>query len=55
MPVFVEEILGHTKNLCEVWIVGMNDLTRQLSGLRSKKVRVFASFEELDKAMEQME
>jgi hypothetical protein len=55
MPVFVEEILSHTKNLCEVWIVGMNDLTRQLSGLRSKKVRVFASFEELDKAMEQME
>ncbi len=55
LPVFIEEILGHTKNLCEVWVVGMNDLTRQLSGHRSKKVRVFASFEELDKAMEQME
>ena len=54
LPQFVEEILDHTKNLCEVWVVGMNDMTRQLT-LRSKKVRVFADFEELDKMLEQME
>lgn len=54
LPVFIEDILTHSKKLDEVWVVGMNDLTRQLNA-RSKKVRVFASFEELNKTMEQMD
>ena len=54
LPVFIDEIINSTKNLKEIWVVGVNDLTRQLN-LRTKKVRVFSSFEELDKALEQME
>jgi len=54
LPNFVDEVLGHTKGLAEIWLVGMNDLTRQIS-IRNKKVRVFATFEELEKALEEIE
>jgi MerR family transcriptional regulator, light-induced transcriptional regulator len=54
LPTFVEDILNQTKNLCEIWVVGMNDLSRQLSH-KSKKVRVFSSFDELDKTLEQLD
>ncbi len=54
LPQFIEEIQGHTKNLCEIWLVGASDLARHIN-LRSKKVRVFADFEELDKMLAQLE
>ena len=54
LPEYIEELLAHTKNLCEIWVVGSNDLTRELS-LRSKKVRVFSSFKDVDQVMESME
>jgi DNA-binding transcriptional MerR regulator len=54
LPNFIEDILTHSKKLSEVWVVGMNDLTRQMNA-KTKKVRVFANYDELNKVMEQMD
>ena len=54
LPTFIDEILAPTKNLCEIWVVGMHDLSRYLTN-KGKKVRVFSSFAELDKTLEQLD
>lgn len=54
LPAFIEDILTHAKKLGELWIVGNPEVVKQLSA-RNKKVRVFQSFDELDKTLEQME
>ncbi|MBY0518202.1 MAG: MerR family transcriptional regulator [Bacteriovoracaceae bacterium] len=54
LPLFVEDILNTSKNISEIWIVGGNDLTRQIN-VKSKKVRLFSTFKEMDQVMEQME
>lgn len=54
LPQFIEDILVHSKKLNEIWIVSMHDLSQQLNA-KTKKVRIFASFEDLNKTMEQLD
>ncbi len=51
---YVEDLLARCKEACEVWIVGAQDLSSQVSS-RSKMVRVFANHEDMERHLESLE